>query len=619
MSLTGALNTTMAGLQVTQQALQIVGSNVANAQTVGYVRKSLNQTQVAAGTAISVRTESINRNLDAIIQTQLRRETSGGAYVDTLAELYDQLQTVYGAPGSSTAIDTLFSEFTNALQTLGASPNSSSAQSSAVNSARLLAQQLNSLSNNIQGMRSAAEQGIAADVVAANNALQQIAKINAQISTATSVDPSTATLMDQRDKYIDQLSTLMDIKVIKGDFNQVMVYTGSGFQLVGSQAATLAFNAQGTLTPNALYNTDPTKSGVGTITMTTPNGSAMDLIAAGAIKSGEIAAYIEMRDSILPQAQTQLDELAAKMSQAVSDLTTQGTAVTVAPQAGFTIDTAGLQNGNVIDLTYTDATSTVHHVRIVRVDDATAATPPNPSSNPNDSVVGISFVGGTAMAAARLTAALTATTGLQFSAVGTTLQVLNDNPPTITVDALAETTTQTSLTSGNAQVPLFMDGSGYFTNAWSSSGSQGTGFAQRIMVNGALISNPAGLVAYSAAPATQAGDSSRPDFLYDQLTAATFSYSEGTGLGGSSTPMQGTLTSYIGQVLTQQGQNAANAASLQEGQNIVVDSLKQRMSNVSDVDINTEMSILLTLQNAYAANARVFTTVQKMFESLLSM
>jgi flagellar hook-associated protein 1 len=618
MSLTGTLNTTMSGLQVAQQALQIVGSNVANAQTAGYVRKTLEQVSVAGGDGISVRTASINRSLDSIIQTQLRHESSGGAYTDKLNELYKQLQTIYGTPGSSTAVDTLFSSFTSALQTLGGSPSSSSAQSGAVNSARLLAQQLNSLSNNIQGMRTAAEQGISADVVAANNCLKQIAEINKQISTATTADPTTATLLDQRDRYIDQLSGLMDVKVIKGDYNQVSVFTGSGFQLVGSQAVTLAFDGQGTLTPNSAYDIDASKRGVGTITMTSPNGGTMDLIASGAIKSGEIAAYVSMRDTILPQAQTQLDELAAKMSQAASDITTQGTPVTSGAQSGYSVDTAGLLNGNAINVTYTDAANVKHNIRIVRVDDASAAKPPNPSSNPNDSVIGISFVGGTAMAATRLNAAL-ASTGLKFSATGTTLQVLNDNPPTISVNALSETTTLTSLSSGNAQLPLFMDGSGYFTNAWSSSGSQQTGFAQRIVINGGLTSNPAALVAYSGAPATQAGDSTRPDFLYDQLMSATFSYSADTGLGGTSSPMTGTLTTYIGQVLTQQGQNAANAASLDEGQSIVVDSLKQRMSNISDVDINTEMSILLTLQNSYAANARVFSTVQKMFESLLNM
>ena len=199
MSLSGTLNTVTAGLQVTQAALQIVGGNVANAQTPGYVRKTLDQVTTAAGQNLSVRSAAIDRSLDALVQSQLRSATSGGAYADKLSDMYQQLQTLYGAPGSGTGIDTLYNNFTTALQALGTSPDSFSAQSSAVNSAQLLAQQLNSLSNNIQSMRSAAEQGISADVASANSALQDIAKVNQQISTANADDPTTSVLLDQRD------------------------------------------------------------------------------------------------------------------------------------------------------------------------------------------------------------------------------------------------------------------------------------------------------------------------------------------------------------------------------------------------------------------------------------
>ena len=88
MSLTGTLSTINAGLQVTQAALQIVGANVANAQTPGYVRKTLDQVSTAAGSSISVRAADIKRQLDKLIQTQLRTASAGGAYADKLSDLY---------------------------------------------------------------------------------------------------------------------------------------------------------------------------------------------------------------------------------------------------------------------------------------------------------------------------------------------------------------------------------------------------------------------------------------------------------------------------------------------------------------------------------------------------
>jgi flagellar hook-associated protein 1 len=620
MSLTGTLNTVQAGLQVTQAALGIVGANVSNAQTPGYVRKTLTQETTAAGTSISVRTAAIDRELDTLVQSQLRQASSGGSYADKLDSLYQQLQTLYGAPGAATSLDTVYNNFTTALQDLSVSPSSGSAQSSAVNAAQLLAKQLNAISSNIQSMRTAAEQGIAADVQAANQALQEIAKLNLQVSTAVANDPTTATLLDQRDAAIDKLATLMDVRVVPGQYNQVSVYTGSGMQLVGATAVTLGFNAQGTLTPTQQWNADPTKSGVGTITLTTPGGTPVDLIASGAIQSGEIAAYLQMRDKILPQAQSQLDELAAQISQAASNATTQGTAVTVAGQAGFTVDTSGLQSGNIIHLTYTDASSVQHSVSIVRVDDPSVLPlPDTTTADPNDKVIGINFGGGplSASVITQLATALGAS-GLQFSASGNTLQVLGNTTPVVTVNSLSETDTITTIASGKPQLPLFVDATGAYTGAIPASGPEETGFAQRIAVNASLLSNPNGLVAYSGL-ATTAGDNARPTFLYNQLTSAASTFSPVAGIGSVASPFSGTLPTFIGQIMTQQGQAAANASSLKNGQDVVVNALQQRMNTTSGVSVDQEMTNLLNLQNTYAANARVFSVVPPLFQTVLQM
>lgn len=622
MSLTQALNAATAGLQVTQQGLSIIAGNVANAQTPGYVRKTIDQLESAAGTAISVRTGAIGRQLDKLIQTQLRTQTSGGSFADKLSTLYQQLQDVYGTPGSATGLDTLFNSFTSALQGLAGNPSSFSTQSTAANAAQVLAQQLNAMSGGIQSLRASAEQGIAADVQAANNALQQVAAINQQVQAAGPTDAATAALLDQRDGYIDQLSKLMDVRVVQSDNNQVFVYTASGTQLVGAgqNPAQLTFNAQGAVTANTLWNVDPTKSGVGTITLVMPGGGTSNLIATGAIQSGEIAAYLQMRDTILPQAQTQLDEFAAQMSQSLSDVTTAGTPAVSGPLNGFTVDTAGLQSGNKISLTYTDNANVQHKVTIVRVDDPSVLPlPQDTTPDPNDQVVGVDFSAGMASVVTQLNTALGAA-GLQFSnPAGTTLQVLNTLANTATVNTFSTTATMTSLTSGNSQLPLFVDGTNVYSGAINATSPQVRGFAGRISVNSTLLADPAKLVTYSLAPLTASGDPTRPTFLYGQMANGAALFAPATGIGSPTSPFNGTMTSFLGQVMSQQGQAADNANNLKQGQDIVVNALQQRMDNASGVNIDQEMTNLLTLQNTYAANARVFTTIQQMFQSLLSI
>lgn len=619
MSLIQALNTALAGLQVTQTGLAVVAGNVANVQTPDYIRKTLVQVQTGAGDTISVRIAAINRELNELLQTQWRTESSGGAYARTMDQLYQQLQVVYGAPGSPSGLDAMFNNFTAALQGLIATPNSPAAQNTVLSAARLLAQQLNAMSAGIQTLRSAAEHSIAAGVAAANDALQNIAQINTKIGSLQPGTAEIASLMDARDAYINQLAQLMSVKVVKGDNNQVSVYTQNGIQLVGMGAMQLSFDARGTLTPAAVWSADPALRGVGTITLTPPGGSTgIDLIAAGTFTSGELAAYLQMRDQVLPQAQLQLDEFAARMAQAVSDLTTAGTAVTSGSQSGFDVDVGALLEGNTIRLTYTDASSVTHKITIVRVDDP-AALPlaGTVTADPDDQVIGIDFSGGMSSVVSQFTSALGAT-GLQFSnPTGTVLRVLNDLAGTISVDTLSATQTITSLTSGNVQLPLFVDGASVFSGAISASGWQLTGFAARIGVNGTLINNPANLVLFQGS--TSAGDPTRPLFLFDQLATAAFMFSPTTGIGGAAAPFSGTLSSYIGQIMTVQGQAAANASSLRQGQEIVVNALQQRLNQESGVNIDQEMINLLNLQSAYGANARILNAVREMFEMLLSM
>lgn len=621
MSLSQALVSAMSGLKVNQAALTLVSANVANADTPGYVRKTVNQVAVAGNnTGIGVRVTAVQRELDTFVQRQLRVENSGATYASTRANMYSRLQTIYGTPGSDNALDTIYNNFTTALQALSTSPDDSAARSSVISTAQALAQQLNYMSDSVQGLREDAELGIADAVTRANQAMAEIAKINKQLTANSQQDTANASLLDQRDAYIDQLSQLMDINVVKIDSNQVAVYTTSGVQLVGTQAAQISFDAQGTMSAQAQWTNDPKTRSVGTLTLNSPYGGSTDLIANGAIRSGEIGAYLQMRDQDLVQAQNQLDAIAAAMASALSDKTTTGTAVTSGLQNGFDVDLAGLQAGNKITINYTDSlTNTQHTITLVRVDDPKAlplsdtATP-----NANDKVYGIDFSAGLSSVIGQINQAIGSTSMVASNPSGTTLRILDDGAGNIVnVGSVKVTSTATSLQGGSAELPFFTDGASAYTGAVSSLGSQSVGFAGRITVNAALAGDPSKLVAYASS--TSAGDGTRPDFLLNQLTKASFLYPADTGIGTVNTPFGGTITTFLRQVISQQGEAAASAQSLSEGQSVVLASLQQRFNDSSSVNVDQEMANLLTLQNSYAANARVLSAVKDMLDTLMKM
>jgi flagellar hook-associated protein 1 FlgK len=611
----------MSGLRANQIALSITSANVANANTPGYVTQNVNQIELASGgPGAGVQVTGVNRELDLFIQSQLRTETAGGGFADQTSNILGQLQSLYGTPGGTGTLETAYSNFTTALQALSTSSSGLSAQTTALGAAQALAQQLNSTSQGVQTLRSNAEQDIGTSVNQANTDLKQIAAINTQLQSFGPTDPAAAALMDQRDNAINDLAKLMDVRTVTDGANQTNVFTNAGIQLVGAGVASqFSFTSPGTLNPTALYNTDPTKSGVGSLTVKLPNGSNLDVVANKLITSGQIAADLQLRDQTLVQAQTQVDQMAATLASSLSDQTTPGTAVTSGSQAGFNLNVANLQPGNSINLTYTNNTSnTQQQISIVRVDDPTALPLPN-ASNASPKVIGINFSGGMASVVTQLNAAL-GQNHLQFSnPSGSTLQVVNDLTTGATVNAASVTTTVSSLTSGSPQLPLFTDAGALYTGAVTGSGSQMTGLAGRITVNSALLNSPSNLTVYSTSPPTAAGDTTRSDFLYSQLTSGTFTYAPTTGLGSTTAPFSGTIPNYLQQFLSLQASAATSATQLQQGQSVVVSTLQQKFDSTAKVSIDNEMSNLIALQNSYAANAHVMSVVQSMMTTLMQV
>jgi flagellar hook-associated protein 1 len=615
MGLSSALATAMSGLRANQAALSIISSNVANSGTPGYVTQNPNQVEVASGTyGSSVQVDGVNRELDLFVQNQLRTETSGGAYANQMNNILGQLQSVYGTPGGDGTLESALNNFTTALQSLSSSPSDSSAQSVALSAASTLAQDLNSTTQGIQALRTNVEQDIGNSATQANADMQKIAQINSQLQGMSSTDPGAATLEDQRDNAINDLSNLVDVNVTTTSSNQVNIFTNTGVQLVGgSLASTFNFSSPGTLTANSQYSANPAQNGVGTLSITMPNGGSIDVVANNVLSSGQIAADLKLRDQTLPQAQTQVDQMAATLSSSLSDVTTAGTAVT-GPPAGYSVDTSNVLPGNTINLTYTDSSNVQHNISIVNVTDS-SALPLKNAAGANPLLVGVNLSQPMSQVVAQLNSALGAS-GLGFSASGSNLSITAASSA-IKVNSASTTTTTQSTTSGVGQMPLFTDGSALYTGAITSAGSQMTGLAGRIQINPAIVNDPAALSDYTAN--TASGDNTRSSFMFSQLTSATFTYSPSTGLGSSSQPFTGSLSNYLQSFIGQQGNAASLASQLQQGQSVVVSTLQQKFDSTSSVSIDSEMSDLIQVQNTYAANAHVMSVVQSMMQSLLQV
>lgn len=622
MSLYSAIGGALSGLNANQAGIDLVARNIANASTPGYTRKTLElRNNTASGDSIGVAVAAASRNVNSFLQQQMRTESATTSKLNIYADFLGRVDTMFGTPDSDSSIAGSLTALETKLQALATTPDDPAARQTFLNAASNLASQLNSMSANIQGMRIEAERNIALAVEAANNDLKTIADINDQISQRMSKSMSVADLEDLRDNALNDLARLMDIKVVARDDGKVAVFTGAGQLLLDQDPVKLTFDERTNLGATSFYDIDKTERQVGTVTL--QNGTtAVDLIASGAFRSGAIAGYIDMRDKLLPQAQAQLDELAAQMALALSQETLDGTATTSGAATGFDVDTSSLLSGNTIHLTYTDTPAgTVHNVTIVKVMDPTVLPLSNDATaDPSDEVIGIDFNQPMAGIVADLQAALPASVVVSNPA-GAVLSFLDDGLAGASdVNALSATFTPTALADAGTGLPLFVDGRAQTPYSGSlGNPPQIVGFAGRIAVNAAVLADDTSLVVYQTSPQTAIGDDTRPNALLARLTDSSRLYGAGTGIGSAATPFAGSVDSFARRIVSFQSSQAASAVSEAQAQEVVSNSLQDRFDSETGVNIDDEMAKLIVLQNAYAANARLISTIQDLFQILLSI
>jgi len=241
------------GLRAAQAALDVTSQNIANAATAGYVKRSVSLSELSStGTGTSygvvsqwgVRVTGITRDVDSFAQSEVRRTGSDAARADTLVT---GLTSVSDAVDNSNVYASI-TAFQSALSKLTASPTDSSLRANVLAAAGNVAQSFNTASTSLASAQSGFQLAATDGVAQVNTLATSLAKLNQSIATET--DPSSqATLLDQRDTMLQQLSQYGDVTTTIASNGTVNVQMGgaSGPMLVtGSTASTMAMSQDAT-------------------------------------------------------------------------------------------------------------------------------------------------------------------------------------------------------------------------------------------------------------------------------------------------------------------------------------------------------------------------------------
>src|SRR5208337_1714276 len=183
MSLSSSIQMAAGALQANDVALQVVGQNIANANTPGYLREVTNfvpgptQTDGALVQGTGVEVQSITQQVDTFLESQLRTANSNQVSADTLKGTYAQLENIVGALNSGSNLSSAMNQFFNSISAVLNQPGNESAYQSAVLQGQSLAQSINGMANQTVQLRSSIDAQISGMAPEINSLTNQIAQL----------------------------------------------------------------------------------------------------------------------------------------------------------------------------------------------------------------------------------------------------------------------------------------------------------------------------------------------------------------------------------------------------------------------------------------------------------
>ncbi|WP_420566476.1 flagellar hook-associated protein FlgK [Thalassobaculum sp.] len=305
MSLLSALTTATSGLNAAQAGIDIASRNITNANVDGYTKKTQTQTtRIIDGQSSTVRIEQITRLVNAQLQTDVRNQTSTVEELKVIDDFLGRLELEFGRPEDNASISAKITDLKKSFQVLATNPDSSTAQADVLRAATAVAESFQSLSGAVQDLRAEADTRISESVDNINEALANIEKLNGEIGARSAVGESTADLEDERDRWVAKLAEEMDIRTFDRPDGTIAIMTGGSDFLLDQTAVTITFTPTNTVGPDVALNA-----------VFLDNGYNAPFSINGSINSGKLGGLLELRDTILPLAQDQLDSLAFELAQ----------------------------------------------------------------------------------------------------------------------------------------------------------------------------------------------------------------------------------------------------------------------------------------------------------------
>lgn len=302
--MSSSLNIGARALTTNLAALQVIGNNIANVNTAGYSRQTV-QTQSAGYQVLGglyfgkgVELSNITRSHSAYLTREAQMASSVSAADSERYTRMSQLESLFpiGEEGLGAAANAML----NAWNDVASSPSDLSARVVAISRADDLAARMRDTATQLDTMANSGRLQVRTSVENINRLASDIAKLNQLVIENQGNQGQPNDLLDQRDAALAELSQYVQISTVAADDGSVSVFVGGNQPLVlGQSANQLAVAAD---------NTDPSQIQINFV-----QGGVSHSMAHGSLGGG-LGGVMTFLKEDLPQ----MENLLGRMSLALS-------------------------------------------------------------------------------------------------------------------------------------------------------------------------------------------------------------------------------------------------------------------------------------------------------------
>jgi len=295
MSIASILNNGVKGMNATQMATQAASTNISNAATVGYTRRS---TAILPDQSLIAKSGP-KRVVEPFIERRLLGAKSGSGEASAQATAVRVLDNVFAEGDGS--LGSALDAFQVSMANLGARPEDTATRQQVLSTAGNLAAAFGNASAQLKTAKAEANEAVSAGLAQVNDRLHQIAGLGTEIQKAEINGEEASELRDQRDLLIGEVAERVPVTVLDQGNGQISLMLGGSYQLV---------------TPDGKVGELSAVAGEGgnLRIQKTVAGAKVDVTEQ--VKSGSVGGALKARAGALTEAGNKLDQLASDITKA---------------------------------------------------------------------------------------------------------------------------------------------------------------------------------------------------------------------------------------------------------------------------------------------------------------